>query len=229
VIEARETSGRDADNRHRIAVDQDFLSEDSGILREATDPVVVAEYHNRMALVDLIVLLGAEHAPDGRLHPEQREVVARHHFGVEQFGLVVDADRHFRQPAAQYFAQGLGLPLELLIHRIRMHPLSHVAAVVRALLVEHDELIRSSDRKLAQDHLIDQREDGRVRANTQRQRQDRDDGEQGASEQASDSEADVVERKGHQRLRRGAECRGCHANALNERQIPELFSLPCSR
>ena len=192
-----------------------------GSLREATDPVVVAEYDNRMALVDLIVLLRAEHASDGRLHPEHREVVARHHLGVEPFGLVVDADRHFRQPAAQHLAQRFGLLLELLIHRIRMHPLSHVAAVVRALLVEHDELIRSSDRQLAQDHLIDQREDGRVRADTQRQRQDRDDGEQRAPEQAADSEADVVEGKGHQRLRRRAECRGCHAGARNGRRIVE--------
>jgi len=54
-----------------------------------------------------------------------------------------------------------------------MHSRSHVAAVVRALLKEHDQLFGNGYRQLPQQDLIDQREDRGVGANPQRQRQDR--------------------------------------------------------
>jgi hypothetical protein len=57
--------------------------------------------------------------------------------------------------------------------------LAHVAAVVRALLEQHDQLLGRRNRQLPQQDLIDQREDGGVRADSQSKRQDRDDREEG--------------------------------------------------
>jgi hypothetical protein len=44
------------DDRHRIVVHQNLLSDHRWIARESGDPVVVAEHHDGMSLIGLIVL-----------------------------------------------------------------------------------------------------------------------------------------------------------------------------
>src|SRR6185436_4685894 len=103
------------------------------------------------------------------------------------------------QAPADHFGQRLGALLILLVDGIRVHPRSHVAAVVRALLVEHHQLLGRFHRQLAQQDLIDQREDGGVGADAQREREDGDNREQRAAKQPTDCKSEVVERKGHLR------------------------------
>ena len=91
----------------------------SGLARKPAHPVVVAEHDDGVALVDLIVLLRIEHAPDRRLDPEHREVVPGDQLGLEPLGAVVDADRGRDQPAAQDFGQRLGSLLVVLVDRDR--------------------------------------------------------------------------------------------------------------
>ena len=67
-------------DRHRIVIDENFLAEYTLVAGEACHPVVVAERDDRMALVELVVFLGIEHAPDGRLYSQRAKIVARHHF-----------------------------------------------------------------------------------------------------------------------------------------------------
>ena len=60
-----------------------------------------------------------------------------------------------------------------------------------ALLVEHDQLIRSSDRQLSQQHLVDEREDRGVCADPERQGQNRHNREQRASAKPTHREPKV--------------------------------------
>ena len=57
--------------------------------------------------------------------------------------------------------------------------------LLRPFLVEHDELVGVLHRELAQQNLVDQREDGRVCPDSQRQRQDGHGGKQRAPAQAA--------------------------------------------
>ena len=85
----------------------------------------------------------------------------------------------------------------VLVDRVRMHPRPHVAAVVRAVLVEHDQLFGSRDRQLPQQDLVDQREDRRIGPDAERQRQDRHGGKQRTPPQSADRKTEVGRDGGH--------------------------------
>ena len=65
------------------------------------------------------------------------------------------------------------------------------------LLIEHHQLVGRLHRQLAQQDLIDQREDRGVGADPQRQRQDRDGREQRAAAKAAQGEPEVGEDGSH--------------------------------
>ena len=67
----------------------------------------------------------------------------------------------------------------------------HVAAVVRALLVEHHELLRCSHRQLAQQDLVDQREYRGIGPDAERQRQNRDAGKQRVAAKTTQGKAEI--------------------------------------
>ena len=66
--------------------------------------------------------------------------------------------------------------------------------VVRALLIQHDQLVGRRDRQLAQQDLVDQREDRGVGADAERQRENRDRREQGAAPKPAQREAQIGQR-----------------------------------
>ncbi len=190
-IDPGEPGGGHTDDRHRRVVDENLPADDSGVAGEPAHPVVVAENDDGVALVDLIVLLRVEDAPDGGLDPQHREVVPGYQLGMQPLGAVVDVDRGRDEPAAQDFGQRLGALLVVLVDRIGVHPGAHVAAVVRALLIEHDQLIWSCDRQLAQQHLVNERENGRICANSEGERQDGHNREQRAAAESPERKAKV--------------------------------------
>ena len=190
-IDAGKSRRRDADDRHRRVVDEDLLADHVRVARKAADPVVVAQHHDRMPLVDLVVFLRVEDAPQRRLDPQHREVVPGDELRLEPLGAVVDADRGGNEPPAEHLSQRLGLLLVVLVDGIGVHPGAHVAAHVGALLIEHDQLIGTSHRQLAQQHLVDQREDRGVGPDPQGERQDRHSREQRAAAQAANRKAEV--------------------------------------
>ncbi len=73
-----------------------------------------------------------------------------------------------------------------------MHPRAHVAAVVRAALIEHDELLGRLDGQLPQQHLVDQREDGGIGANPQGEREDGDNRKERAPPESAQGKAQVT-------------------------------------
>jgi len=123
-----------------------------------------------MAVVHLIVGLRVEDPSQGGLHAQHREVIARDHLGLDALGTIVDADRRADETPANHLRERLRARLVVLIDRIGVHPGTHVAAVVRSALIEHDELFGRADRQLPKEELVDQREDRRVGANSQRER-----------------------------------------------------------
>ena len=191
-IDAGKTLRGHADDRHGVVVDEDLLADRLRVAIESPRPVVVADHDRWVTLVDLIVFLRIEDASRRRSHAEHREVVARHHLDVDALGLVVDRDRGVGQPARQHFAERLGALLVLLVDRIGVHARAHVAAAVRARLIQHHQLVRVLHRQLAQQDLVDQREDRGVRADAERERQDRDDRKQRAAKEAADGQLEVV-------------------------------------
>lgn len=116
-------------------------------------------------------------------------MVAEHYVRVSLVNLVVFLGV---EDAAEHLHQRFAALSVLLVNRIRVHPRAHIAAAVGPLLIKHDQLVRALDRQLAQQNLVDQREDGRVRPNSERQRQDGDNREQGTAEQSADGELEVV-------------------------------------
>ena len=153
-----------------------------------------------MALEHLVVFLRVEHAAERRLDAKHREVVAGDQLGVDPLGLVVDAHRRGHEAAAEHLRQRLGLLLQILVERVRVHARAHVAAHVRALLVEHHQLVGGVNGQLAQQELVDQREDRGVGADAERQGEDGDGGKQRAAAKAAERQAEVVQKGGHEHL-----------------------------
>ena len=199
---------RHADDRHGIVVDEDLLADDPGVTGKAAHPVVVGENDDRMALIDLIVFLRVEHAPGGGPDPQHGEEVAGDELGLEPFGSVVDADGRGHQTPAHDLGQRGGALLIVLVNRIRMHPRARIAAVVGPFLVEHDELVGVLHRELAKQNLVDQREDGRVCPDSQRQRQDGHGGKQRAPAQAAQCIPQVGKDLSHRAIGRNRRPKG---------------------
>jgi hypothetical protein len=179
-----------------------MVADHARVASEPIDPIVVSEHDDGVPAIDLIVFLRAENAAESRLDAEHREEVSRDHFGVDALGLVVDTDGCGHEPPAQHLLQRLRLLLEVLIERIRMHPRPHVAPVVVAFLVEHDQLVGLLDRQLSQQHLVDERENGRVGADAKSQGQDRHQREQRAAAQPADREPEIGQNGSHRGIRR---------------------------
>ena len=150
-----------------------------------------------MPLVNVVVLLRIEHAADRWLHAEHREIVSGNELGLHALGRIVDAQRGLRQSTANHLGQRLGPLLEVLIHRVRVHPGAGIAAHIRGVLVQHDELVRRADRQLAQDDLIEEGEDRGICADSQRQRQDRHRGEERVPAKAAQRKPQVGECRVH--------------------------------
>ena len=182
---------RDADNRHRIVVHEDLLADDLRVARKAAGPVVIGQHHDWMPLIDLVVLSGIEDAARRGANTEHREVIARDQLRLQPLGAIVDADRGRHDAPAQHFRQRRRPLLIVLVDGIRMHPHAHVAAVVLATLVQHDQLFGMLDWQLAEQDLVDQREDGRVGPDAERQREDRNRREERTAPQSAERETDI--------------------------------------
>jgi hypothetical protein len=129
----------------------------------------VAEDDDRVPLIDLVVLLRVEDPPERRLHAKHREVVPRYHLGLDALGSVVHADGRRHEAAAQDVGKRLRPLLEVLVDGIGVHPRSHVAAVVIAQLVQHDQFLGCFHRELAQQNLVDEGEDCGIGADAKRE------------------------------------------------------------
>ena len=77
--------GRHADDRHRMAIDDERAIDHRGIAAETALPEPVAEDCDRMRPRRAVVGI-VEHAPEGRTHAEDVEVVAADDVAVDALG-----------------------------------------------------------------------------------------------------------------------------------------------
>jgi hypothetical protein len=89
-----------------------------------------------------------------------RPLASRLQHVVDPLGLVVDREGGFDRTPRQHFLQGRALLHEVHVHRVGVHPVPGVAAVVRAALVDHHQALGVADRQVAQQDLVHQAVDG---------------------------------------------------------------------
>ena len=74
-----------ADDRHRMAIDDERLIENRGVAAETPLPEAVAEHGDRMRSRRAVVSI-VEHAPQGGTHAKDIEVVAADDVAVDALG-----------------------------------------------------------------------------------------------------------------------------------------------
>ena len=193
---AREVARRHADDGQRLAVDDDRVVEHVRVGAEARLPVRVAEHRHRR-LADRAVVGRAEQPAERGLHAEHREVAARHEHALAAQRLAavgeVGAEETVRRDAGERRLH----PLEVPEHRVAEHGVAvaglvaRLRAGLRAGRREVDQPRGLLHRQRPQEELVEQREDGRVGPDPERQRDDGDDRDERALEERPERELEV--------------------------------------
>ena len=182
-----EVGRHDADHREAAVVERHLLIEDAGVAAEAPLPERVAEHGDRLR-ARLVFVIGEEAAPQG-IDAQRLEQLSRHHAAGQPLGLArarqvvalaaVDAD----------VLEDLVLRPPVLVVRVSDGHLINL----RARLPQVDEPLGFGVGQRLEQHRIDDAEDGRRRADAERQRQHRDEGEAGVPEQHARAVAQVLQ------------------------------------
>ena len=194
---AGEAVGRDAHDRHRRAVDRHHLVQNGRVAGETPLPEPIAQYHHRMRARRPVVVVG-ERAAEHRLHPEDAKRVAGDELRVDALGLAAIRKRRRRRRTRHEAREDVVASAQIPIHRMRERARVRRPAAERAGAVELDQLARILDRQQPQQHLIREREDRGVGADTQRQCQDHHDRESGCAYQRSDGVAEILDQCRHE-------------------------------
>ena len=184
-LRAVEAARRDAKNRVRLAVDTDRRSDDARVAAEARGPAVVAQDRDWALTGHAIVVLMKE-APSHRLHAEHVEVIAGGEIAPRATQCAAGIDVHRGRTEAN--------------DAVECHvPVTYVAVVgegrARPPTALHEEhAIRPRDRERPKRDGVDDTEDRRIRADAERQREDRD----GRESRAARKRTECVAKIGHQ-------------------------------
>ena len=185
-----------ADHGQRQSVDQQSLTQHAWIPMEALGPEIVVEHGDGMAVRDAVVI-GSDQAANGGFDTQDFEIVAGHQFALQALALPAHSHAQRQGVAANHTAEDLVAIAEVLIQRVGNRGIAGVAAVEGPFPLELDELLGMCDRQPAQKHLVEQRENGRVRADAQSQREDGDGGKNRGLNKCSEGKAYVGEQITH--------------------------------
>src|SRR5262245_6639275 len=157
---------RYADHRQRLVVDRDRFADQGGVGAEAAAPQTVADHHHRMRARRLI-FLRQKCSTTESLYSEQVEIIAGDRLSYDLFHTVRLAqfecpDRICRE-TGEYFTL-FTKDQKILVSGI------HIRSP-RVAAVKLDQLFGPGYRTRAEDDGVDDAEDRRIRADTQRQRQ----------------------------------------------------------
>ena len=194
---AVEPSRRDADDREALPVDDQRVVQDARVEAEALLPVVVAEHGDARLADDAVVAL-AEHAAEGRLNAQQREVTPRDEHARTRQRLPLVGQIRAEDPVGGNPGEHRLHLLEIAEHRVAedLVALARLVARVASGLGprrrEVHQLVGRLDRQRPQQHLVEQREDGGRRPDPERQRDDGDHGDKGCPEQRAEGEFQVT-------------------------------------
>ena len=167
----------------RHLVDRHRAAEDARVAAEPAHPVGVTEDHDavgrRAAFIARLY-----HAPDDRPDAQNVEVVARYLLPGDRIGLAVDQHSHRRcRVDLEGTRDRLRVDLQMFVERVRgtlgcpaVPPVQHL-----------EECRRIANGKRAQHQRIENTEDGRVRADPEREGQHRSGGEGRSPPEAPDA------------------------------------------
>ena len=105
-------------------------------------------------------------------HAEHREVRARDQLALDPFRRAAEGHVERVSPPAEHAAKDLVVIAEIGVPRVgQLVAVPPAVAVLRALAGDDHELLGLPDRQQAKQHLVDEREYGRVRADAERDRE----------------------------------------------------------
>jgi hypothetical protein len=189
-----ESGGRDPDHDHGMTVEGHLDIQDARLAGEAPHPVIVAQHDHGMRAGSAVVLR-RERAADGGGNAQHFEKIAGDDFGAGAFRLTVpgDADRlagagdnaaETRATVAQVSIQRIGEDALVIVRR------SQARTVV--VHVEDDQAAGIAHRQRAVQYLVEERKDGCIRADAERQRQHGDGGKQWTARQGTECKTEIV-------------------------------------
>ncbi len=186
-----------ADDGDAAAVELNGAADDGRIAGEAALPETVAQDRDRV--VSLRTFIVGERAPDQRRDAERREEVGRD----------VHADDFFRRARSGQVDAVVVERRDPLECRRALAPADevrrreHVGAArpPRVGFPHHDQASGIAERQRLEQHRVDDREDRRVRADAQRERQHRDRREARRAQAQTDGVADVLKDVVHDGIR----------------------------
>ena len=195
-IGAIETSLADADHGEGIPFHQKFLADHPGISAETADPIPVAEHRVRSAQ-GRAVIFWREQAAKRRPHTQDVEISPGNEFAGDPLGLAFEVQIEPDVPHAEHSAKDLVFVAEIRVHGIGDLVRPVVASVVRTPAPQQHELLGILYRKQAQQQLIHQRKNRRVRSDAQGKRHHRYCHENRRLPERAKSVAKVLNKVGH--------------------------------
>jgi len=178
----------DPDDREERAVERDGLADDRRVAAEALAPETMADHRDALARVGgTLGKARAEH----RLHAEHQEEIRRGLDGVDALWIAAGlGQRQLRIPPRRGFVEHLR-QAAIVDEVDRRNPLVRQPLAVVGL-PHRCQAIGIGIRQRAQNHAVEDAENGRGRADAQRERQHRGDGEARRAAQQAPAEADVL-------------------------------------
>ena len=193
---AAKSAWRDADDRHGAPINYQRLANRTVLTTESFLPELVTEYRD-IVRTDHGIVGRAQQSSGGRLQAEYRKIRSRDEHSAREARLVVDrqagAEWKVRRDAGEHRL----LTFEILEHRIAEHfiAIARLTAILRtrfrARCPEIHEAIGRRHRQRLQQDFIEQREDGGVRTDAERQRRDRNGRHEGRLQQHANGKPDM--------------------------------------
>ncbi len=173
---ATEALGSHADHGHRVPVHDHRAVEHVRVGPEVVLPVLVGEHDHRM-LPDVLVVGDAEQTPQRRLHAQDREVGPRDEHPRRVQRVALEGQVGAEQPVRRDAGERQVRLLQVAEHRVAedlvavARLVARLGAGLRPRRPQVDEPIGILHRQLLEQDLVEQREDGGVRPDPERERQ----------------------------------------------------------
>jgi hypothetical protein len=199
-LHAGKSLARDAHYGHLDIVDEQRLVENIWIAPKAPVPIAVAQDDVGFASRNAVVAQG-EYAPHCGSDAENFKVVARNKLTAATLGLALRSDTCGKGRASQHAANRNAAVAKTLVHRVgkRFGVVAVAGEPPRegAGIVKHDKFAGIANWQAAQQHLVHQRKNCRVGANSECQRNHHNCREAGILRQHAQAVADVLPQTVH--------------------------------
>ena len=193
---AREVARCHADDRQRLAINDERLVQNVRIGAEPRQPPRVAQ-HGDGRFADRTVVAWPDQPAERGLHTEHRKVASRDEYAIAAQCLPAVGQVGAEQAVRRDSRKGRLHAFKVPEHRIAEDDIAVARLIARlrprlgARRREIDQPGGGLNRERSKDELVEQRKDCRIRADSQGQRHDRDDRHKRALEECPDREFEV--------------------------------------